>query len=211
MRRALCASAVAAPLVLLTGCSLWPAVPVEDRVRHVLNPRPRVATSATRNLVLAVNPPLASPGFESSAIAYVQAPHVLDHYATHEWAETPARMIGQLLTRTLEDTGGFRAVVRKASGLPADLALDTQIVLLQQSFLTKPSVVELTLRVQLVEVARRRVLATRYIEIIETAPSDDAPGGVVAANAAVASGLTQVAAFCIDAAADRLLPLTGRP
>jgi cholesterol transport system auxiliary component len=167
--------------------------------------------SATRDLVLAVNPPLAAPGFESSAIAYVQTAHVLDHYATHEWIESPARMIGQLLTRTLEDTGGFRAVVRKASGLPADLALDAQIVRLQQSFLTKPSVVEFTLRVQLVDVPRRRVLATRYIEVVEAAPSDDAPGGVVAANAAVANGLKQVAAFCIDAAADRLPPLSGRP
>ena len=52
------------------------------------------------------------------------------------------------------------------------------------------------------EMTGRRVLATRYVEATQDAPSDDAPGGVVAANAAVARALTLVAAFCIDASAD---------
>jgi len=45
------------------------------------------------------------------------------------------------------------------------------------------------------------VLATRYIEVVEDAPSDDAAGGVAAANAAVARALVQVSAFCVDASA----------
>jgi cholesterol transport system auxiliary component len=85
--------------------------------------------------------------------------------------------------------------------VPADLQLDAEIVHLRQSFLAKPSRVELTLRAQLVDVADRRVLATRYIEVIEDAASDDAAGGVAAANAAVARALAQVAAFSVDASA----------
>ena len=142
-------------------------------------------------------------------MAYVQKTHALDHYATHRWADTPARMLGQLLTRTLEDTGSFSAVVQGPTGLPADLQLDTEIVHLRQSFLTKPSRVELTLRAQLVDVRARRVLATRYVEVAEDAPSDDAAGGVAAANAAVSRALAQVAAFCVDASAG-LRPLPAR-
>ena len=126
----------------------------------------------------------------------------LDHYATHRWADAPARMLGQLLTRTLEDTGGFRAVVHAGSGLQADLRLDTEIVLLRQSFLTPPSRAEFTLRAQLVDVAGRRVLATRYVEAVQEALSDDAPGGVAAANTTVARALAQVAPFCVEASAE---------
>lgn len=195
------ASIVAALALLVTGCSLWPPAPVDDTVHHLLEARPAVATPAKRDLVLAVSPSHAAPGYDSTAMAYVQKTHALEHYATHRWADTPARMLGPLLTRTLEDTGSFRAVVQGPTGLPADLQLDTEIVHLRQSFLTKPSRVELTLRTQLVDVPARRVLATRYIEVVEDAPSDDAAGGVAAANAAVSRALAQVAAFCVDASA----------
>lgn len=201
LRRTLRASIVATSAVLVMACSLSPPAPVDETVRHLLDARPAVATLAKRDLVLSVSPPRAAPGFDSTAIAYVQKPHALDHYAMHRWVDTPARMLGQLLTRTLEDTGSFRAVVQAPTGLPADLQLDTEIVHLRQSFLAKPSRVELTLRAQLVDVAERRVLATRYIEVVADAPSDDAAGGVAAANAAVARALAQIAAFCVDTSA----------
>jgi cholesterol transport system auxiliary component len=187
--------------LLAAGCSLWQPAPVDETVLHLLDARPAVAALAKRDLVLSVSPPRAAPGFDSTAMAYVQKPHALDHYATQRWADTPARMLGQLLTRTLEDTGSFRAVVQGPTGLPADLQLEAEIVHLRQSFLAKPSRVELTLRTQLVDIADRRVLATRYIEVVEEASSDDAAGGVAAANAAVARALAQVAAFCVDASA----------
>lgn len=195
--------------LLLAACGLWPPAPLDETVRHLLDARPAVATLAERDLVLAVSPPRAAPGFDSTAMAYMQKAHVLDHYATHKWADTPAHMLGPLLTRTIEDSGSFRAVVLEPSGLAADLQLDTEIVYLRQSFLVLPSRVELTLRAQLVDVPDRRVLATRYIEVVEDAPTNDAAGGVVAANTAVARALAQVAAFCVDASAG--LPVRTPP
>jgi cholesterol transport system auxiliary component len=161
-----------------------------------------VAAAVRRDRVLAVSATRAAPGFDTAAMVYVQQAHVLDRYATHRWADTPARLLSQLLTRTLDDSGGFRAVLQAPTMLPADLRLDSEIVQLRQSFLARPSRVELTLRVQLVELAGRRVLATRYIEVVQDAPSEDAAGGVAAANDAVARALTQVAAFCVEAAGD---------
>jgi cholesterol transport system auxiliary component len=78
--------------------------------------------------------------------------------------------------------------------------------------MARPSRVEFTLRAQLVHVQGRRVLATRYVEAVQEAPSDDAPGGVAAANAAVARALEQVAAFCVEASAElhvRATPVPG--
>lgn len=191
---------VAVWMLLGSGCSLVPTAPAEEIALHLLDARPAVATIARRELVLAVSPPRAVAGADSVAMAYVQKAHALEHYATHRWADTPARMLAPLLARTLEDTGSFRSVVQAGSGIPADLRLDTEIVQLRQSFLGKPSRVEFTLRAQLVDVLGRRVLATRYVEVVQPAPSDDAPGGVAAANGAVERALAQVAAFCIEAA-----------
>jgi cholesterol transport system auxiliary component len=199
---------VAAWSLLGSGCSLVPQAPADPTSLHLLDARPAVATTARRDHVLAVSPPRAAPGFDSAAMAYVQKAHSLDHYATHRWADTPARMLGPLLIRTLEHTGSFRAVVQAGSGLQADLRLDTEIVLLRQSFLARPSRVEFTLRAQLLDVPGRRVLATRYVEAAQQAPSDDAPGSVAATNAAVARALAQVAAFCVDASAE---PRPGTP
>jgi cholesterol transport system auxiliary component len=199
MRRANIMAIVA---LLAAGCSMLQPAPADDPALHLLDARPMVAGAAQRDRVLAISTVRATPGFDSAAMVYVQKAHALDHYAMHRWADTPARMLGQLLLRTLEDSGSFRAVVQAPSALPADLRLDTEIVQLRQSFLAKPSRVELTLRAQLIDVAARRVLATRYIEVTQDAPSDDAAGGVAAANDAVARALAQVAAFCVDASAD---------
>ena len=56
---------------------------------------------------------------------------------------------------------------------------------------------ELTLRVQLIDVRGKRVLATRVFDETENAPSDDAYGGVTAANAALQRVLEQIAEFCV--------------
>ena len=200
MRRAILITTLGS--LLASGCSFLQPAPADATALHLLDARPVVASAAKRDRVLAISAPRAAPGFDSAAMVYVQTAHALDHYATHRWADTPARMLAQLLTRTLEDSGSFRAVVQAPSAVPADLRLDTEIVQLRQSFLARPSRVELTLRTQLVDVAGRRVLATRYIEVTQDAASDDAAGGVAAANAAVERALAQVAAFCIDASAE---------
>jgi cholesterol transport system auxiliary component len=188
--------------LLFAGCGLLPQPAADGPALHVLEGRPAVAAQTRRELVLAVSAPRAAPGYDSAAMVYLQKAHALDHYATHRWADTPARMLGPLLMRALEDTRGFRTVVQAGSGVQADLRLDSEIVWLRQSFLTRPSRVEFTLRVQLVDVPGRRVLATRYVEVAQDALSDDASGGVTAANAAIARALALVTAFCAEASAE---------
>ena len=202
----------AAAACALAACSTLAPVPADAPVLHVLDAKaPASAAPATaRPLVLEVGTPRAAPGFDTPAMAYVQKPHTLDYFAAHRWVEPPAQMLAPLLVRTLEDTGAFRAVVRGASGVRADVRLDTELVRLQQSFLAKPSRVELVLRVQLIDVGARRVVATRTIEVTRDAPADSPEGGVVAANAALASALAEVAAFAVAASADVTPGVSGR-
>lgn len=193
-RRALVVAFASSPLA---GCSLWPEAPAEPTL-HLLDARPAAQRLERRDLVLAVSQPRAAAGFDSAAMVYVRQEHALERYATHRWADTPARMLAPLLMRALEDSGAFRAVVGADAVAAPALRLDTEIVRLRQSFLTRPSRVELTLRLALVDLKQRRVLATRYLEQVQPAASDDAPGGVAAANAAVAATLAQLARWCVE-------------
>ncbi|MBI3042604.1 MAG: membrane integrity-associated transporter subunit PqiC [Betaproteobacteria bacterium] len=196
------ALALAAAFALLGGCAGLQPPPVEHTNIYLLDARPVAGPERpNRDLVLAVDVPRAQPGFDTARIAYVREPHRLDYYARNRWADTPARMLAPLIAQALEQSRGFRAVVRMPNVVPADLRLDTDLVRLQHDFGTKPSRVQLTLRARLIDVPRQRVLATRVFDEIESAPTEDAYGGVIAANGALQRLLARLADFCVEASA----------
>jgi len=196
---------------IVAGCTALPSPKIEEPVLHVLDARPAITRAqAARELVLEVGVPRAAPGFDTAALLYVQKPFVLDAFATHRWVDAPARMIWPPLTHALEQTGYFRAVVPAPAGVPTDLRLDTELVRLQQNFMTRPSRVELSLRFRLLDLRGRRVVAARVVDVDVAAASDDPDGGVVAANTALASALAQAAAFVVDASASVPPEITGK-
>jgi cholesterol transport system auxiliary component len=198
-RRGARLTAVLAFAALVAGCASLLPPPSPAPNLHVLDAVPAATTPSPerRDLVLEVSAPKAWPGFDTPQMAYVRKPHALDYYASNRWADAPARMIVPSIARALEQTGAFRAVVQAPTTVAADLRLSTELVRLQQNFAAKPSEVELALHVQVIDVRGRRVVATRTFEATEAAPSEDAYGGVIAANRALARVLAQVAAFCV--------------
>jgi cholesterol transport system auxiliary component len=187
-------------LVLATfvgGCTALKPAEVDNPNLHLLDAKSVAIVPEKRDLVLEVSAPRAWPGFDTPQMVYVQTPHELDYYANNRWVDSPARMLGPLLARALEESGSFRAVVQSPTMVPADVRLVSELIRLQQNFTTRPSRVELSLRVQLLDVRTKRVLETKTFDVTETAGSDDAYGGVAAANLALQRVLTQVAEFCI--------------
>lgn len=142
--------------------------------------------------VLLLSTPQAEAGFDTPRMVYLTRPHEVGYYATNQWAETPVRMIGALLVQSLEQSGLWRVVVPMPSSARGDHRLDTQGLALQHEFLERPSQVRVGFRLQLVELRDQVVVGTRRFEVVENAPSDDAYGGVLAANRAVATLLEQV-------------------
>ncbi|MHB0985106.1 MAG: ABC-type transport auxiliary lipoprotein family protein [Sulfuricella sp.] len=146
-------------------------------------------------ITLVVSMPRAAAGYDTARMAYVRQPHLLEYFAKNRWADAPAKMLGPLLVRALEQRAGFRAVAPATGMVKGDIRLDTELILLQQDFSTSPSRLHLILRAQLVEEASRQVLATRVFEAYEDTPSDDPYGGVVGANRALPRLLVQIADF----------------
>lgn len=202
LRRLAGACSLLALAALIGACSALQPASVEPPRLHVLDGRPAAAPAAERReLVIEVSAPKARPGFDTPQIAYVQKPHAIEYYANHRWAEAPARMLGPLLVQTLEETGAFRAVVQPPAAVPVDVRVVTELTRVQQNFETRPSRADVAVHVQLLDVRSRRVLSTRTFDATEDAASDDAYGGVVALNRAIARVLAQISAFTITESA----------
>ncbi len=186
--------------LLLAGCAGLPAPKGSSPNIYVLDAQPTVPVSTVKHdLVLAVNMPQAHPGFETAQIAYLQQPHELNYFANSRWTSTPVRMLQPLLLQALEQGAGFRAVVRTASAIPADVRLDIELIRLQHDFTIHPSRVQMTLQAQLIDLRGKRLLAAQQFDATENADSEDAYGGVSATNRLVQRVLGLVAEFCITA------------
>ena len=101
-------------------------------------------------------------------------------------------MLAPLLAQAMERTGLWRVVVQTPSTVRADYRLDCENLVLEQEFFSL-SRVRLALHAQLIDVKRQSVMDARDFEVFEDAPSDDAYGGVTAANRAVAKLLGELA------------------
>lgn len=145
--------------------------------------------------VLLVSPPQAEPGFETQRMVYIRRPYQLEYYAVNQWVDAPARMFAPLMVHALNDRETWRAVLPLPSSVPGDYRLDTYGFLVQQEFLQQPSRVRITARMQLVDLNASMILGTRAFEAVEPAPSENAYGGVLAANRAVAGLLDQIATW----------------
>lgn len=181
--------------LLLAGCLQAPRI--ASIHTYLLDAHPATA-GEKRDQVMAISMPVSRSGFDTPQMAYRKQPFELEYYATHRWADTPARMLKPLLVQALEPA--FRAVVQIPGSTPADIRLDTELVRLEQDFTGKNSQIRLTLRAQLTDVRTRQVIATQVFDEQEDAASD-AYEGVRAANRALERMLVRLTEFCINASA----------
>ena len=173
---------------------------LDDSRQATPPPAPAVRAPAAAPTLM-VSTPSAAAGFDSHHIMYVRQTHKLEYFAQSEWTDPPARMLSPLIVAAIEGSRAFSAVVHTPSSATGDLRLDTEVLRLQHEFMGQPSHVRFTIRASLVEDTTRRVIATREFESLVAATSEDAYGGVVAANQAVRTVLADLAAFCAQGAA----------
>ena len=182
----------------LAGCSTLRPIEAESVRAYLLEAQIDPTQQVKRiPLVLTVSSPRAVPGYDTPRMAFIRQPHRLEYFAKNRWAEAPAKMLGPLLVRALELQTGFKAVASTDGMVKGDVRLDTEITVLQQEFTASPSRLHMKLRVQLVEQASYRVLATQVFDAVESAPTDDPYGGVIAANRMLPRLLGQIADFAI--------------
>lgn len=172
----------ATALLLLLSCS---AVKLPETNQYQLSAYSvkQWAGKPSRNTLL-VTPPEAAPGYETNAMRYIKKPYQLETFAKNAWASPPADMLEPLLVQSLQRSGRFYAVSSGAYTQGSNYRLDTEVLSLQQNFLTKPSVLEFSVKVVLTHVDDNKVLASRIISKQIPCPTNTPYGGVIAANRA---------------------------
>ncbi len=153
--------------------------------------------------VLAVAMPQAAAGYDTVEMAYRRSPHELSYYAHSQWVAPPASMVRQALASTLAASDLFGGVESDPPPVPARYRIYTDLVRLEQDFTAAPSIEHLTLRVRLVDERDKQLLGTRLIDVSAPASSEDAAGGVTAANRALTDALRKIVVFCAETLASR--------
>jgi len=155
---------------------------------------------------LLISQPRAAAGLDTRWIAYQRQPQRLEYYTASEWLDTPARLLAPLLVRAAEGRNAFGVVLLAPAAASTRWRLDTDILRLQQNFGAGPSQLRLTVRAVLVDTQNHTVLATREFDASVPAPSDDAAGGVAAAQRAALQLAQALADFCATATAAAARP-----
>ncbi|WP_428821362.1 ABC-type transport auxiliary lipoprotein family protein [Microbulbifer sp. MCCC 1A16149] len=189
---------VLASALLISGCTLFS--PVESDIRvAVIDKLPReVPLRQSHPVTLLILPPGINPVYDTIRMAYRTEPHQVGYYRHHQWGATPAQMLLPLLARTLENTNYFEAVATPPYFGPHNFALHTEIVEFAQDYTSTPAEFHLSLRVQLIEGASNRIIASRSISLREPILQESPDVGVVAANDAAANALRQIALFALE-------------
>jgi cholesterol transport system auxiliary component len=159
--------------------------------------------------VLLVTRPLARVELDTPRMAYREQDYQLRYFARSRWADVPPQLLLPGLVEALEASGHFGAVVQVGSAARPDLRLDVELLEFSQDFRVAPSEFQLRLRLQLVDLKTRAVLASRLFSTRVEAPERSPHGVAAAANAAWQTLLPELVAFCSEALAAR--PRAGEP
>ena len=186
-------------LLMIAGCSLGPTETTAPR-SYFLNPEiswknPHGSSERSGTAVLLITQPKAQAGFDTERMAYLLRPYEVNYYAFNQWADTPARLLHRVIVENLDKSGMWSAVLQSPGAVPAQYRLDLDNLNLEQQFFSQPSRVRLSVRAQIIETKKPAILATRSFEVLEAAPTEDAYGGVLAANQAAAKLLIEIAAW----------------
>ena len=194
------ASLISALVIALMGCSaLQPAnVPPMavyrlDAVAPGSSPAPATATAS-----ILVGNIRAAAGFDTSRMLFMRQPYQVEEFQQSQWQKPPAAMLMPLVATTLESSGIFKVVLQAPSAVLTTYRLDLEILSLQQDFSSTPSRIHFKLRAHLSDRQNQQIIAWREFSISIPTTSEDAYGGVLASNQAVAQVLQQLRVFCVE-------------
>jgi cholesterol transport system auxiliary component len=151
----------------------------------------------TRQSIL-ITQPEAMAGYQTNEMMYVNKLFELNSFTHSAWVSPPADMIYPLIVQSVQRSGYFYAVASSPNTEETDYRLDTQLIKLQQNFLTKPSTVDFVVKAVLSNSKDNRVVASRIINQHIRCPLENPYGGVLAANIATRQFTAELSSFIVN-------------
>lgn len=188
----------------LTGCGTIGALDRASRPLEIYDLRtPAIReTTATRDLELLVEPPVASGALDTERIMIRPAPLRAQYLPGVRWADPAPRMLQTLMIRSLTATGAFASVGRSPIGSRADYAVLSELTDFQVETLGEGAGATVRVRIML-RLARERdarVVTRRTIEITEPVPGTEADAIAAAFDRATSRALSEMLPWVLDSA-----------
>lgn len=168
-------------------CFLSACTPVKSTIENqykmtAFSAKPITKTPHTASILVSQSDAIA--GYQTEQMLYTDTLFQLNAFAHSSWISPPASMLTPLIVQSLQHSHYFHAVAAGPNADKTDYRLDTQLITLQQNFLTKPSTLEFSVQAVLTRVNDNRVIASRTFMERVPCPTDTPYGGVIAANRA---------------------------
>ena len=148
---------------------------------------------------LLISQPDATDGYQTEQMLYIKTPYQLAAFSENAWVTSPANMLFPLIIQTFESSHAFSAITSSPYANHVDYRLDSQIIAMQQNFLTKPSQFELTLKIVLTQVKNNEVMLSKILTERIKCPMESPYGGVVAGNHATTALTGKIKQLIINA------------
>ena len=168
----------------LAACSLSP-VPTPEVAQYFLQVTPAPVHQASkhhRTIFLATIQ--SAPGYETTAMCYIETPYQLQSFTTHAWISPPAQLWQPLLESALQQSG-VGMIVHTPIPVETDYRLDVHLNRFEQNFQKPESVFFMQASVLLQNVKTGRVMGEKTFSVSVPAQTNTPYAGVLAANSAV--------------------------
>lgn len=200
-RRQWLTTALAGSSLGLASCasSILPKLAVPPVTYALLPFSNGLKQTAISELTLLVSSPRAAGMLNSARMLYTRRVNELAYFAQSQWADTPSQMLLPLIASAIQQTGAFKAVLSTPTGAASQYRLETELIAFEHSFLIQPSQVNVAMRAALIDTNTRAVFSRSDFSATISANTDDAYGGVLAAQHAVQIVLADLSTFCANA------------
>jgi cholesterol transport system auxiliary component len=186
-RRSLTGAAILALVGLaLAGCaSLFVANP-PGRLYRLTAADAFPANLPRVDVQLAVDPPQAPAGIDTTRIALSRSPLSLDYYADAEWTDRVPVLLQTALLASFENSGAVAAIDPAATGLRADFTLETEIRHFEAVYKQNgaPPVVWVAVVARLIATRQREIIAQSAFDRRVPATANNVPDVIAAFNSA---------------------------
>ena len=182
----------------VSACSVFSPVKIATPEKYLLKEVPYVEKHQTHPITIAIAPVKGEPLYDRMEMAYATSPYSIDYFTKSEWAESPSKMVQVLLEKSLNNSHYFHGVITLPSYARYHYLLNTEIIDLKQLFVTNGSYYQIKVKVDLIDARNARLIASKTFTTKRSAHENNARGGVIAANHAMADVLRKITRFCIQ-------------
>lgn len=186
---------IMAMMLVLSACSLAPIKTAPVNTYTIASFQKHHSVSRKGHGVLLVDAYTPAPGYQTSAMLYVNVPFEIQHYANHRWVAPPDHLLLMEISEGIRNSGLFADVVTPPFIGITDYHLVLRLLMLQQEYLQPVSQVHLKMSVNLINSRTNKVMASQVFEQFVPAIDNTPYSGVLATNVAAQNIMKRIITF----------------